>query len=79
MVVDLLNRMRPSVLQAVNDVDRQGSIVVYHTNDWTGARLSGAQWGVDLAADVAQGAMNTLANWFGAQSVHPVQFSNYPS
>jgi DNA helicase-2/ATP-dependent DNA helicase PcrA len=56
-VVGLLNRMRPSLPQAVNDLVRLGSIVVYHSNEWKGSRLSGAQWDGDLPREVAHGCL----------------------
>lgn len=53
-VVDVLNRMRPELTQMVVDSDAEGSVGVYHTNDWVGKRMGGSQWKGDLPPDVKQ-------------------------
>jgi len=47
-VVDVLNRMRPELPQEVVDVEIQGEVSVYHTNEWTGTRRTGQHWNGDL-------------------------------
>lgn len=62
-VVDLLNRMRPELTQAVVDPEAVGSVSAYHTNDWKGKRLGGPQWKGDLPSEVKQryvGALKAL-------------------
>jgi DNA helicase-2/ATP-dependent DNA helicase PcrA len=53
VVVEALNRMRPELPQRVMDPDAEGSIAVYHTNQWVGKRRTGQHWGGDLPADAA--------------------------
>ena len=53
VIVDVLNRMRPELPQAVSDPALAGSARVFHTNDWKGARRTDGQWKGDLPADVA--------------------------
>jgi DNA helicase II / ATP-dependent DNA helicase PcrA len=55
-VVEFLNKMRPSLPQAVRDPDFVGSVAVFHTNSWVGVRRTGAgggHWKDDLPADTA--------------------------
>lgn len=52
-IVSVLNRIRPELPQAVRDIEAKGSVSVYHTNQWIGTRLSGAQWKDDLPPEVA--------------------------
>ncbi len=49
-IVDSLNRMRPELPQNVSDEENLGEVTVYHTNGWTGSRLTGAHWAGDLPA-----------------------------
>ena len=37
-IVNVLNKMRPDLPQAVQDPDATGSVAVYHSNDWVGTR-----------------------------------------
>ncbi|WP_182605381.1 UvrD-helicase domain-containing protein [Streptomyces alkaliphilus] len=39
-VVNLLNTMRPELEQTTNPGAGEGSIAIYHTNDWAGTRLT---------------------------------------
>ena len=62
-VVKVLNAMRPELPQAVADESFVGSAIVYHTNDWVGARRTGAgggHWKGDLPADVAHQYLEVL-------------------
>jgi DNA helicase-2/ATP-dependent DNA helicase PcrA len=52
-IVDVLNRMRPELPQAVSKPTAQGSVAVYHTNGWRGGRRSGNNWAGDLWPEVA--------------------------
>ena len=55
-VVNVLNKMRPSLPQAVHDPDLIGSAIVFHTNAWRGTRRTGAgggHWKGDLPSDEA--------------------------
>ena len=59
-VVDCLNRMRPELPQFVVDPTKQGSIRIFHTNTWTGARQTGGHWGGDLPTEAADRALQTV-------------------
>ena len=59
-VVDCLNRMRPDLPQDVVDPNEAGSVHVFHTNTWTGRRLTGGHWGGDLPSEAAGGALQTV-------------------
>lgn len=52
-IVDVLNRMRSDLPQAVKDLNSQGYVAVYHTNSWSGERRKGNHWKDDLPSDVA--------------------------
>lgn len=52
-IVDCLNRLRPELPQAVEDPNAVGEVMVFHTNQWEGARQTGAQWKGDLPDTVA--------------------------
>ena len=55
-VVNVLNKMRPSLPQAVHDPELIGSADGFHTNSWKGARRTGAgggHWKGDLPAEEA--------------------------
>ncbi len=60
VIVEVLNRMRPELPQEVTDPDAEGLVTVYHTNDWSGKRLTGQHWGGDLPPDLAQSSLDTL-------------------
>lgn len=55
-IVECLNRMRPELPQQVKAPEAEGQIIVYHTNDWAGARETGYNKG-DLPADKAVEAL----------------------
>ena len=62
-IVDVLNRMRPELPQAVKDETLIGSAIAFHTNDWQGERRSGAgggHWKGDLPADAAHAYLGAL-------------------
>lgn len=65
-IVDVLNRLRPDLPQAVRDPDATGSVSVFHSNDWVGTRRTGGHWGGDLPAEDARaylgGLIDHLAN-----------------
>lgn len=52
-IVDCLNRIRPELPQEVDDPTATGSAVIFHTNEWTGQRLTGGHWGGDVPGPVA--------------------------
>lgn len=60
IIVDCLNRMRPELPQFVVDPNEQGSVRVFHTNNWTGARQTGQHWGGDLPNETADAALETV-------------------
>lgn len=53
VIVDILNRMRPELRQEVAYPKAEGSVTVFHTNDWPGTRQTGQHWGGDLPPDVS--------------------------
>lgn len=62
-IVDVLNRMRPELPQAVKDEGFVGSAIAFHTNAWQGERRSGAgggHWKGDLPAEAAHAYLATL-------------------
>ncbi len=62
-VVDVLNRMRPELPQAVKDERFVGSAIAFHTNAWQGERRSGAgggHWKGDLPAEAAHAYLGVL-------------------
>lgn len=62
-IVDVLNRMRPVLPQAVKDEGVVGSAIAFHTNAWQGERRSGAgggHWKGDLPPEVAHAYLATL-------------------
>jgi DNA helicase-2/ATP-dependent DNA helicase PcrA len=55
-IVNVLNKMRPALPQAVKDESFVGSAATYHTNSWSGQRrpgTGGGHWKGDLPAKVA--------------------------
>lgn len=60
VIVDCLNRMRPSLEQKVRDPKATGSVEVYHTNDWVGTRMGGNHHKGDLPADASREYMQRL-------------------
>ncbi|NOT95904.1 MAG: ATP-dependent helicase, partial [Nitrospira sp.] len=60
IIVDCLNRMRPELPQFVVDPSAQGSVQIFHTNNWTGVRQTGQHWGGDLPDRVAGTALEGL-------------------
>ncbi|MES2479456.1 MAG: UvrD-helicase domain-containing protein [Bacteroidota bacterium] len=59
-VVNILNHMRPGLLQDVKDITSQGFAAVYHTNAWSGARRTGSHWAGDLPSQNAHEYLNYL-------------------
>jgi DNA helicase-2/ATP-dependent DNA helicase PcrA len=59
-IVDCLNKIRRELPQEVEDPNASGSVVVFHTNEWTGARLTGAQWKGDLPDTVAHSYLEVV-------------------
>lgn len=62
-IVDCLNRMRPDLPQFVVDPDEQGSLRIFHTNNWNGKRLTGQHWGGDLPDGIVDTALNTVIDF----------------
>lgn len=61
-VVNVLNRIRSELPQAVKDPDSRGSVAVYHTNLWVGERLKGGHWDGDLPRNIAHDHLTGLTN-----------------
>ena len=52
-IVDVLNSMRPDLPQEVKNPEANGSVAVYHSNEWVGTRQSGNHWNGDLPTEDA--------------------------
>ncbi|MHB0997767.1 MAG: UvrD-helicase domain-containing protein [Armatimonadota bacterium] len=52
-IIECLNRMRTDLPQEESDPNSEGSVIVYHTNEWVGTRRSDSHWKEDLPSDVA--------------------------
>jgi len=59
-IVDVLNRMRPELPQQLARVGAAGSVAVFTTNNWVGARRTGQHWKDDLEAGTAHNALVAL-------------------
>ncbi len=59
-IVDCLNRMRPDLPQLVVDPKDSGSVRIFHTNTWTGTRLTGGHWGGDLPPGATDQALEIV-------------------
>ncbi|PLM39126.1 DNA helicase II, partial [Klebsiella quasipneumoniae] len=51
-IVDSLNRMRPALQQFVEDLNAEGEVRIFHTNEWQGERRKGVHWSGDLPSSV---------------------------
>ncbi|MBG9454981.1 DNA helicase II [Lysinibacillus sphaericus] len=51
-IVDSLNRIRPELMQEINDSD-EGSVLVFHSNAWKKERRTEPHWKGDLPMDIA--------------------------
>lgn len=60
VIVEVLNKMRPALTQAVSNPEEQGTVAVYHTNDWKGARRTENHWQGDLPATEAHQFLEKL-------------------
>jgi DNA helicase II / ATP-dependent DNA helicase PcrA len=53
LIVETLNRIRPSLPQHPVDLNSTGEIKIFHSNSWSGTRRSGGHWAGDLPEDDA--------------------------
>ncbi|MEC5387750.1 UvrD-helicase domain-containing protein [Uliginosibacterium sp. H3] len=60
VVVDSLNRMRPELQQFVEDLEAEGQVRIFHTNNWHGERQKGAHWGGDLPSADGQATLERV-------------------
>ncbi|WP_405906441.1 AAA family ATPase [Streptomyces sp. NBC_00828] len=60
-VVDLLNKMRPELLQAKKPDAGRGSVAIYHTNNWSGVRQKGHKKG-QISSAAAKSALEWVTN-----------------
>lgn len=67
VIVEVLNRMRPDLPQEVKDPNAEGSVAVYHTNEWTGTRRTEAHWKGDLPPEAAHKYLQTLETVLAAE------------
>ncbi|MBB4756800.1 DNA helicase II [Xanthomonas arboricola] len=59
-VVNLLNNLRPELIQAVRDPDAKGEARFFHTNDYKGQRTSDRHSKEDLPPDLARSTREAL-------------------
>lgn len=57
-VVEVLNRIRPDLLQLPEKADLSGEVRAFHTNGWNGVRRTGSHWSGDLPAEDAHNALS---------------------
>ena len=50
-IVECLNRIRPELPQNVKDINSSGTVSIFHTNDWSGTRLTSSHWKGDLPSE----------------------------
>ncbi|MCY4445432.1 MAG: ATP-dependent helicase [Rhodobacteraceae bacterium] len=60
VIVNSLNKMRPDLPQQVRDPNAVGTIRIFHTNSWNGARQKGGHWGGDLPSKDAHDKLENL-------------------
>lgn len=58
IIVNVLNRLRPELVQEVNDVDGQGEARFFHTNDFAGARVDSRNGKQELPGDAHAQSIN---------------------
>ncbi len=61
IIVNSLNRMRPDLPQHVCDPDAQGAVSIFHTNNWSGTRLTANHWQGALPSEVSHEYLESLA------------------
>lgn len=66
-IVSILNRMRPELEQFEYDPDSAGDVVVFHSNNWTGERRTGAHWNGDLPENTAHDYLEWTKNTLNEQ------------
>ncbi|MDM7887487.1 UvrD-helicase domain-containing protein [Curtobacterium sp. RHCJP20] len=61
-VVDLLNKLRPSLPQAPSDKAMDGSVTIFHTNHWVGERQKG-QWKGQISEEATSESLAQVREW----------------
>lgn len=61
-VVDMLNRLRPTLPQVVSDESAQGEVRAFHTNNYTGERTNTSHSKLDTPPEVTRAYVNALRN-----------------
>lgn len=59
-IVDILNRMRPELVQVTANLDLPSVVKVFHTNNWNGNRLSSGHWKGDLPPAIAHETLSSV-------------------
>jgi DNA helicase-2/ATP-dependent DNA helicase PcrA len=59
-IVNVLNRIRPDLAQEVSDPAAVGTVIVYHSNGFTGNRQTGSHWAGDLPSEEGHKYLSTL-------------------
>jgi len=60
LIVQVLNRMRPELIQHVKDPESTGVVSVYHTNTWPSERSKGSHWAGDMSPDAAHDTLQQV-------------------
>ena len=60
IIVQSLNKMRPKLTQEVKDPQSEGSIVVFHTNNWRGMRREENHWEGDMPSKDAHSTFEAV-------------------
>lgn len=61
-IVDCLNKMRPELPQMVENPEEIGSVKIFHTNNWAGARQTRNHWQGDLPSEVSHTVLSDIIN-----------------
>jgi len=59
-IVHALNRMRPELPQNEKDINSEGEITVFHTNNFSGTRRTGNHWKGDLPVEASKESVQQL-------------------
>lgn len=60
-IVNALNRMRPELIQETKAAAGEGSVSVYHTNNWQGVRRTESHWRGDIPSAEAHEHLQRLS------------------
>ena len=67
-IIKVLNNIRPELPQREADPRAKGFVSVYHTNAWTGTRLTGQHWAGDLPPEVTHRYLEKLIGTLSSEN-----------